>query len=422
MFPGGWGSGVASKVPGMLVRANNSNTLQAITLADFDDMAVLVKPNITHSLAFRAKSFGASAQCQSVNHLCDTRLNCTGFPSSYPPFNGTWRVDSPIQRGDSKLFIQSSNCGWNSTETGALSCSHIPAEDIALDGASLSQFRPPPVNSYNLWMQFLWQSEGDTEFGTGAGAISGAVTKFQNYATMLTNCTLEFYNVTIDYNNGKYLLVDKELSNTGLSDGLAGPTRLGHFASYLISNIEGHAFTDNSTDELMAFLEQDLARLSLGSAAFITNINSDTLMQSVLGSTIVGRYPFWPVFIFLALLYMHATLALVLFLQTAVTMQTECLSLSEGDGPTDSDKKQVSMLELAQMRLRGPLPLVAALFPPSRPDVSQAALSIETTELDLFCEKPTDERVRAGLQSDEANSSLRFRVFRKSEDESTKSD
>ncbi|KAK7689476.1 hypothetical protein QCA50_007268 [Cerrena zonata] len=239
---------------------------------------------------------------------------------------------------------------------------------------------------------------------------------------MLTHCTLQFYNLTIDYNNGKYFLVDKELTNTGLSDGLAGPTRLGHFSSYLISNVEGHAFTDNSTDELMAFLQQDLARLALGSAAFITNINSDTLMQSVLGSIIVGRYPFWPVFIFLALLYMHATLALVLFIQTVMTTPTEVLSLSEVDGLGDGEKKQVSMLELTQMRLRGPLPLVAALFPPARPDVSQAALSIETTELDLFCEKPGDERVRAGLQSDEANGSLRFRVFRKSEEEITKSD
>ena len=53
MEEGGWGNGVASKVPGMLVRANNSATLQTITLADNGDMAILVKPSIPQSLKFR---------------------------------------------------------------------------------------------------------------------------------------------------------------------------------------------------------------------------------------------------------------------------------------------------------------------------------------------------------------------------------
>lgn len=411
MFPGGWGKGVDSKVPGMLVRANNSDTLQTITLADSNDLAILVKPNITHSLAFRAKSFGARASCQPVNHLCHGPMNCTGFPWTYPPYNGTFGVDSETTEGGSKLFLQSSNCAWNNTE-----CRHIPSDAITSEAVALSEYLPPPINSYNFWMQFLWQADGDTEFGIGAGAVSGAVTKFQNFATMLTNCTLKFYNVTIDYNNGKYFLVDEELSNVGLSDGLAAPTRIGHLASSLISNIEGRAFSDNSSDSLMAFLEQDFARLALGSAAYITNVTSDTLMQSFVGSTVVGRYPFWPVFIFLVLLYMHACLALFLFLQTALTMQTESLSLSTASGHEIENRRQVSMLELAQLRLRGPLPLVASLFPPRHPDASQAALSIETSELDMFCEKPNDERVRAGLFCDEATSTQRFCVFRKPEE------
>lgn len=421
MFPGGWGKGIESKVPGMLVRANNSDTLQTITLADSKDLAVLVKPNITHSLMFRAKTFGARASCQSVTPLCDNTFKCTGFPWTFPPYNGTFGVDHGTTEGGSKLFIQSSNCAWdapyNETEPRSLACRHISSDRITSDASSFSELSPPPVNSYNLWMQFLWEADGDTELGIGAGKVSGAVTNFQNFATMLTNCTLNFYNVTVDYNNGKYFLVDEELSNVGLSDGLAAPTRIGHLASALISNIEGRAFGDNSTDSLMAFLEQDLSRLAIGSAAYITNVTSDTIMQSTLGTTVAGRYPFWPVFIFIILLYMHACLALFLFLQTALTMQTESLSLSPTEGYGGGNYRQVSMLELAQLRLRGPLPLIASLFPPQHPDVSAAALSIETSDLDMFRERPDDGRVRAGLYSDDsATNSQRFRVFRPEND------
>ena len=272
-----------------------------------------------------------------------------------------------------------------------------------------------PLNSYNLWMQFLWEAEGDQDYGLGDGQNSGAVTSFSNFASMLTNCTLQFYNVTVDYFNGSYSLHDATLSNVGLSDGLAAPTRLGHFASYLISNTEGHVFTDNSTDQLMAFLQQDLARLALGSAAVITDVTKDTLEQSVLGSTIVGRYPFWPIFVFLLLLYIYAAMALFLFFLTTLTMSTESLILSGvGNKHNSQEDTKVSTLELTQMRLQGPLPLVAALFPPYHPDVSQTALSIETNQLDLFCEKPNDERIRAGIHSRDSDSSLRFRVHRNS--------
>lgn len=420
MTEGGWGGGVESKIPGMLVRANNSNSLQTITLAEADDMAILVKPNISQFLEFRATSFGARASCQSVNPLCDSRAvtNCTGFPFSFPPYNGSFTTDPAIRQGESKLFIQSSNCAWDVPEE---KCPHISSDRITTDAAALNSIIPP-INSYNLWMQFLWEAEGDQVYGTGAGNASGAVTSYSNVATMLTNCTLQFYNVTVDYNNGSYSLHDAVLSNVGLSDGLAAPTRLGHFASYLISNVEGHVFTDNSSEELMAFLQQDLARLALGSAAIITNVTSDTLMQSALGSRIVGRYPFWPVFVFLALLYIYAAVALGFFFLTVLTMQTESLVLSGrtagmGDGSRNREAREeefrkVSLLELAQMRLCGPLPLVATLFPPYHPDVSQAALSIETNALDLFCENSNDERIRAGLYSDDANASLRFRVHR----------
>lgn len=90
MQAGGWGEGVSSKIPGMLVTPNNSDSLQTITLADADNMAVLVQLRIPQSLICRATVFGTRTECQSFKHLYDKDpvMNCTGFLSSFPPCNG----------------------------------------------------------------------------------------------------------------------------------------------------------------------------------------------------------------------------------------------------------------------------------------------------------------------------------------------
>lgn len=400
--PGGWGNGVLSKAPGMLVRANNSDSLRTITLADANDMAILVKPDVPQNAFFRATSFGAHASCQSVNPLCDKLpvANCAGFPSdTFPPFDGYPTSPFAPQGGGSQLFIQSSNCAWDA------SCLHV-STDVSHFDRPPGQGSNPPVNAYNFWMQFLWTSEGDQAFGVGSG--NSAVGSYLNYATMLVNCTLQFYNVTVDYRNESYSLVKKELSNVGLSDGLALPSRLGHFTSNLLSNVEGRAFTDNSSDAVMAFIEQDFARLALGSAAVITNVSRDTLFQGSTKDIIVGRYPLWPVTIFVLLMYTHASLALVLFLITTMPIRREAIALTKDDRSTG---QPVSILELAQMRLRGPLPLVFSSFPPQHTDADEVALSIETDELDMFDERPSDQRVVAGLHT-ESGPPPRFGVYR----------
>ncbi|KAK7689503.1 hypothetical protein QCA50_007295 [Cerrena zonata] len=251
------------------------------------------------------------------------------------------------------------------------------------------------MNAYNFWMQFIWMAEGDQPYGVGTG--SDAVGSYSNVATMLANCTLSFYNVTVDYRNGSYSLLHEELSNVGLSDGLALPARLGHLNSNLISNIEGRVFTDNSMESVMAFLRQDFARLALGSAAVIANETTDTLLQGTLNNMIVGRYPLWPILIFVGLMYTHASLALILFLVTALPMRTRSLAVTTRRGDSSN---RISVLQLTQMRLHGPLPLVSTLFPSSHAEADQATLSIKTDELDMFDEKSNEGRLVAGLHSE----------------------
>lgn len=403
--PGTWASGITSIKPGMLAAANASSELRPITLANASDLAVLVRPNIPQALSFRMTTFGARASCESVNHLCDlisANITCNGFPSTFPPASDQFTTG--INQGDSKLWIQSSNCAWDNSN-----CSHIDASKMTDDGVSLSR-NQAPTNAYSLWLQFLWESEGDIGFGEGPEG-NDAVNSYSNMATMLTNCTLSFYNVTLDYSNGNYSRVEEELTNTGLSDGLAGPTRLGHYATHLLSNVQGHAFSDNSTREVMAYLEQDLARLALASAAWITNLTTPTTMQATLSNAIVGRYPFWPVAIFIALLYSHAALALFVFLATALFTRTELVRVR-------GERGAVSALELVQVRLTDPLAAVAARFPQQRPALSIAALSARTTAIDIFGERPGEERLRVGVHSDPVERSEVFGVWRKTSEHS----
>jgi hypothetical protein len=257
-------------------------------------------------------------------------------------------------------------------------------------------------------MQMFWRSAGDVPFNFGPQLPGNdAVTYYSNEATMLTNFTLSFYNVTLDYSNGRYTLINQVLSNAGLADGLAGPTRLGHYNSHIIPNIQGHAFNDNSTDTVMAFLQQDLARLALGSAATITNLTGLTLSQSTESNRIAGRYPFWPTVILLALLFLHAVMTLAIFAWIVLFSSADHVHVVASD--TD---RAVSVLELGQLRLVSPLVLIAALFQPLRPKASRAELSVKTSVLDVFEEHSDEERLRMGLRPAPVDNCLVFEVWR----------
>lgn len=374
---GEWGDGYRSLAPGMLVNANTSGTLQTITLADANDLAILVDPSAPLDVQFTATTFGARTICESINHLCHYPDNssCDGFPSSFPPVtvqdtNGTAEV---IPQGSYVAYIVTTDCA---------NCTYRVAEEQVA-----GTYNPynKPLNPQPALLQFLWQSDG----GTLVNDANDATTPSGELATMLANCSLAFYNVTVSYSNGTYALLDEELCNTGLSDGFAGPTRLNHFSTTLISDISGHVFSDNTTDSVIAFLSQDFARLALGSAAVITNLKADTLTQSRLVQLIAGRYPFWPVVLFTASLYAHAALALGIFVWTAVGSRAYAVRVrgpvtGEDDG-TNRTETSVSALELVHLRLTDPLALVADMLP-AHAEERAAPLSTQADALDMFAE------------------------------------
>ncbi|KAI0273802.1 hypothetical protein BC834DRAFT_966272 [Gloeopeniophorella convolvens] len=393
MTQGGW---AGDPRPGMLVVSNTSTSLQAITLADHADMAVLVVPGVPNDLQFRSTSFGARTSCELITPLChlggDVTEMCTGFPRSIFPVVTYENDTDSLTSSESKVFLLSSNCHQNNQSCTQLSPDQITNEWVILSPDS------DMLNSYTLWLQLVWASDGAAPFTSPNN--TDIVSVFSNKAAMLANCSLSFYNVTLDYSNGTYALVDEELLDVALSDGLAVPTRLGHYLSHLIANVEGLAFTSASPDEVTAFLTQDLGRLALGSAANITNLRKNTLSLSTVQTASLGRYPFWPVVILLALLYTHALLALIIFLITFLFSRSVRIRVPPpgGSGAT----VVASTLELVQLRLTSPVALVAALFPPAVGPAARASLAAQTDVISMFDDRPGVERLRVGIGSEDA--------------------
>ncbi|KAA1476761.1 hypothetical protein DENSPDRAFT_843829 [Dentipellis sp. KUC8613] len=417
---GSWGYGIDALTPGMQVMANSSQDLQTITLSSYDDLAVVVDPNVPQTssdvsnVSYTGATFGARASCSSVNHLCTNptptsyNITCSDVPSGFPPINLT-APDSDtangLSPGVSKLGLLSANCDG---------CQYINASDVSHGHDSYAYGRAPPVNNYSLWMQLAWELTGSESFNGASTTVSDtapesdiAYTTTGPRAHILAHCSLTFYNVTIRYENGNYSRVAEELSNTGLSDGLAGPTRMALYASRLLDDVQGVAFSGAHTDRVMAYLNQDLARLALGSAAYLTDQKEPVLDQQVLGTRALGRYPFWPAVIYIVLLWINAIVPLGI---AGWTMMTRTSRIRvPGDQPAT-----VSALELAKLRLTRPAALVAELvWHRSEEQSNQRVLSsVSTSVPGMFDEMEDGKGVRVGLH--EADGQTLFGVWRRS--------
>jgi hypothetical protein len=177
--------------------------------------------------------------------------------------------------------------------------------------------------------------------------------------TLLANCTLGFYNVTVTYDRGQYTLIDSVLTDTWLSDGFAGPTFFGHYTMPLISNIEGIALKSGSLESTIALLRQEMARMALGSAASVAGSTVGTIDQRRTEQRLLGRYPKIPALSLIGILYLYALVAIVFYV-SAVFVDTRASYVAE------CDEEAISVIEVAQIRLTQPDTVVAALLTPPK--------------------------------------------------------
>ncbi|KAG8738151.1 hypothetical protein FRC12_016893 [Ceratobasidium sp. 428] len=172
----------------------------------------------------------------------------------------------------------------------------------------------------------------------------------------------------------------------------------------LTANIKSRATLSNTNEQVMAALNQELSRLALGfvSDSFIFTDASDV---QIFRPTILGQYPLFPLLSFVTLLFIYGLIALVVFI-TSFGLKTDTIlvppSLRDN---TSGNNGEVPVLEVAQLRLLSPLPLVAQVFsePPhasAQPNPRHAdAKSVAIDEMDLFDERKYG-RLRLGLEDD----------------------
>lgn len=376
---------------GMYIAQNSSADLSVITLADADDLAILVATDIPQNISFTAYTRGARASCQPITQSCsgldsapDESPTCIGFPGF--PANSSAALLSKT----SSILIQSSNCS---------TCDHVDArsygEQTIVDEASGNERVSTP---YSLWMQFIWFPTGATTPSSFSAPNSSVLTTTANGTalTMLVNCSLSFYQIYINTFSGRYVWEKEDLAGRSSADGFAIPSRLGMYTNYLLSDLQSAAFSNVEEGALMAFLNWDLARLAL---AFSTSLPTQMVApygQFTQNDRIIGVYPFWPVVLIVSFLFAYSGFALVICIATAWRSRDHTVSIP-------STGVNESVLELVQLRLRDPSTLVAHAFGTheggARPD-----LTLKKSALDMFEERPgrLRRRLRVGLHQPEA--------------------
>lgn len=363
----------------LLTLANQSTGWQGITVGNSSGMGVIVKPNIPQNIAFRIASFGARASCQSLNPQCDLsevgNISCSGFPPTFPPAHTTSLI---TQAG-----FTISECGMYFLTATCPTCDHIGPGNIT---ASTFSSKPNTTTTYSLWLQSVCD-EISGQYLSGYIGYNTAMSTYGGGAMMLANCSVTFYNVTLDYRNGSYSLVDEEVTNTGQSDAMSVPLRMGIISTPLVSAIEGTAFRARSADDVMSALSENLARLAAASAQVAVQADQPTMSQSELISCIVGRYPFWPVIIILILLFLYAGFALFLCVVTAFA-QTEMIEVIGKEVP-------VAALDLAVLRLTDHVAIAAELFP-EKDDGKRAESSMQMDAMEMHRED-REPLLRLGL-------------------------
>lgn len=212
-------------------------------------------------------------------------------------------------------------------------------------------------------VQLRWdtRNQGASYDLYGAAAADGAdrAVDRQPKITLYASCDVSFFNATVrlDGERKAWSLVNRTLSSSEFATTLWLPTLFQRATEHLSSDLLAIA-RSKEKDDVMAALNQQLARLMLGAASGYFQLGEATDVER-LAQTLLGRYSVGPILAFIFLLCLYALLALLVFLSSWWTADQTIVSLY--DEPTDV--QGASMLALTQMWLTSPIPLVGGAFP-----------------------------------------------------------
>lgn len=392
---------------GQAVIANYSTDRRAITLAEHEDMSVVIPLVVPELATFKATSFGALARCKSLNSDCaggDPKLlqspnilNCSRLGITAIP------TDTDV----GSIALVGPYDEWNGTRVTEGSRRFGPHWCCLTNPVhSLLQLR---------WPNHLNSLPSSPNPAVHVGPIG--------YLNIYASCELTFYNVTMSYDgqapNGKHWTIIPEgttPSNEFFASTLAAPFSWQLVTDNLSANIKSRAMASNSTQGVMAALNQELSRLSLGFVSGAFEFVPATDVQ-IITPTILGRYPLIPLFIFVFLLLVYGLIVLGVFIMS-LSAKSDTIFLPpelQGDPANSGSGREILALELAQLRLMSPLPIVAQYFaepvqPHNQPHPGDADVkSAARSEIDLFFEDNRSSQVETRLRLGVEDTALRPR-------------
>ncbi|KAG8685603.1 hypothetical protein FRC08_013024 [Ceratobasidium sp. 394] len=377
---------------GQSVVSNSSTDRMAITLADANNAAVIVPLAVNKLAKFKATTFGMRAHCESLNNKCEhvaRQTNCTSIGITAIPSAGR-TIMSVV------LVPPALHHEWNADP--------IQDNNAIRYGISIGQVTNP-VGSI---LQLRWSSQTNGAIQAPNAAVD---TEPIPALTVYASCSIEVLNATVTYDgtagDKTWALVPEQtvLSENRFATALIAPYSWQLVTDRLVTNIQARAMISETVEEVMSLLNQELARLALGfvSGSFIFVPATDVQLVT---PTILGRYPLAPLLSFVLLLMLYGLIALAIFVMTInATSGSIHIPAQLRDKLKD---KTIPELELAQIRLTSPLPVVAQLFAEYKfvtPGASDPdARSAKASAVDLFSEydagRATEMRLRIGLESE----------------------
>ncbi|TFK66426.1 hypothetical protein BDN72DRAFT_961746, partial [Pluteus cervinus] len=297
--------------------------LSVITLADHDDLAIIVPSNIDTNLTWIASTFGIRASCSGLTPKCTDftvpdenvddatiSFNCSdaGFP--YIPFDvQTWASQHP----HAPLLNATGRIGAMLDNNKTLVMGSL--YDYYLAGG------PPPENPQHVQVQLTWPLTIE------ASIEDSSYVAFDPYvaAWAFADCEMSFFNVTVQYDEGKFdLVVDQsatlaiggssgtQLSSREFTAVMWAPLINQFINLQLHANLQAIGLSDQNDDPFIGALNQEIARLSLAAFAGSTMATSPHML-SISTSSLVGPYPTAPVIAYTSLLFLYSAIVLGIF-------------------------------------------------------------------------------------------------------------
>ncbi|GLB43242.1 hypothetical protein LshimejAT787_1301430 [Lyophyllum shimeji] len=328
---------------GLEIASNSSKSLMLTTLSQANDATILIPRDVDFSVEFRAKTYGARAKCRSLNPICtrsfDTVRNCSNVGVPELPFNTT----------DFEVLNQ---------KTTSVILGRV--EDV-LVGENYGVYRAwdkVPTNPFPTFLQFEWTSFINQGIEAPSPAIDvHEVPRIKMYA----DCNTSFFEAVVKRpmapgEDGKrYIIEDERPIDGNMTAILMAPLFYQYVTAKFASNVHSTILAETNLANVEAALSQELSRMALGVVGGVFQ-TAPTLSQSHIGTKVVGRYPFAPVFTFVTILCVYAFLVLVVVLWSFVRFGASSDHVAYNVAP-------------ARLWLTNPMAIVASLFPTSRSQI-----------------------------------------------------